>query len=124
MSSICPCCGENSLPENVRAGDICPNCFWEYDRVQQKDPAYAGGANHISLNEARTNYASFGVCEPPRFERDYTVDETESYSCEEAEQGIFCDVKDNINNDIIYNMNNNTTVVDETDENGDYTDGE
>ncbi|WP_262983465.1 CPCC family cysteine-rich protein [Pectobacterium peruviense] len=33
--------------------DICSNCGWEYDPVQSREPNYAGGANKMSLNEAR-----------------------------------------------------------------------
>lgn len=43
--------------------DICPVCFWEKDKVQERDPDYADGANSVSLNEARKNYAEFGACE-------------------------------------------------------------
>jgi len=50
------------LPE--RGGyDICPVCFWEDDNVQAEDPDYAGGANHVSLNEARRNFGAFGASE-------------------------------------------------------------
>lgn len=43
--------------------DICPVCFWERDLYQEKNPDYAGGANKVSLNEARKNYSEFGACE-------------------------------------------------------------
>ena len=42
MCSKCPCCGEFSLPMDVKTGDICPNCFWEYDRIQQNWMALLG----------------------------------------------------------------------------------
>lgn len=51
----CPCCQELTLGE-VGAYEICPNCNWEDDPVQQKDPTYAGGANSLSLLEARERY--------------------------------------------------------------------
>ncbi len=49
----CPCCGKTMVEEY----DICDVCFWENDPVQLSDPAYPGGANVMSLNEARQAYA-------------------------------------------------------------------
>ena len=48
----CPACGtrNDGVP---RAYDICTYCGWEDDPVQLDDPAYAGGANACSLNDAR-----------------------------------------------------------------------
>jgi hypothetical protein len=43
--------------------DICHVCFWQYDEVMHDKPDIGGGANPISLNEARRNFASIGVCE-------------------------------------------------------------
>lgn len=43
--------------------DICPVCFWEDDLIQLEDSQYAGGANHVSLEQARLNYEVFGACE-------------------------------------------------------------
>lgn len=63
MENRCPCCDEYSFPEKAGSGDICPVCFWEYDKVQQADPDFEGGANRVSLNEARKNYMKYGACE-------------------------------------------------------------
>lgn len=49
----CPCCGQTFLEEEF---DICEVCGWEYDLLQLDDPDYAGGANDMSLNEARIAY--------------------------------------------------------------------
>lgn len=38
-------------------------CFWEDDLVQNEGPDDAGGANRVSLNEARCNFARFGAME-------------------------------------------------------------
>jgi hypothetical protein len=60
----CTCCGYWTLPE--KAGNtfqVCPVCYWEDDGVQLNDPAYAGGANQVSLAQAKENYASFGAIE-------------------------------------------------------------
>lgn len=44
--------------------DICPVCFWENDPIQNDDENYTGGANDISLLEARSNYRKFGAIKP------------------------------------------------------------
>lgn len=40
---------------------ICPVCFWEDDDVQLENPDFSGGANRPSLNQARSNYRTFGA---------------------------------------------------------------
>ncbi|RUT05051.1 hypothetical protein DSM106972_038720 [Dulcicalothrix desertica PCC 7102] len=59
---LCPCC-ENLTLEEDRIGsfEICPVCFWENDNIQFDDPDYEGGANKVSLNQARQNYKKFGA---------------------------------------------------------------
>jgi Cysteine-rich CPCC len=60
--------------------DLCPVCFWEDDPVQFDDHDYEGGANKVSLNEARKNFREFGAAErqfvdkvrPPRKEEEPT----------------------------------------------------
>jgi hypothetical protein len=65
----CPCCGYLTLEEPPPGTyDICKVCFWEDDPVQFRDPDYAGGANAVSLNQARRNYAEHRVSEL-RFKR-------------------------------------------------------
>jgi hypothetical protein len=44
--------------------DICPVCYWQDDGVQLDDPTYAGGANQLSLEQARQHFAQHGTCEP------------------------------------------------------------
>ncbi len=59
---LCPCCGFNTLEfEPPGSFDICPVCFWEDDNIQFNDPSYWGGANEMSLNEARENFKKFGA---------------------------------------------------------------
>ena len=48
----CPVCGKDKL----REFDVCGNCNWENDYVQLSKPDYKGGANIMSLNEARKAY--------------------------------------------------------------------
>lgn len=48
----CPCCGEGMV-EAGHEFDICEVCGWEDDNFQFAHPDYRGGANKMSLNEAR-----------------------------------------------------------------------
>lgn len=60
----CHCCGFLTLTEEPTGSyEICPVCFWEDDPVQNNDPDYPGGANDVSLNEARRNFAAYGASE-------------------------------------------------------------
>lgn len=51
----CPVCGKYTFQENDDY-DICPVCMWENDGLQNKYPDLAGGANDMSLNQAREAY--------------------------------------------------------------------
>ena len=65
----CPCCGYLTLVEPPTGTyDICTVCFWEDDGVQFRDLDYEGGANKVSLNQARENFQRHGVSEI-RFKR-------------------------------------------------------
>ncbi len=60
----CLCCGFLTLDESpVDSYAICPVCFWEADPVQAADLDFAGGANQVSLREARRNFARIGACQ-------------------------------------------------------------
>lgn len=60
----CPCCGYRTLYKvPPRCYAICPVCYWEDDPVQFDDPDYVGGANNVSLNQARKNFLEFGASE-------------------------------------------------------------
>ncbi len=60
----CPCCGFLTLDQQPPGSfAICPVCWWEDDDVQGRDPAYAGGANAVSLRKARENFRTFGAAE-------------------------------------------------------------
>jgi hypothetical protein len=52
----CPVCGEYEFEED-NDFDICPVCHWENDGVQLDDPDFEGGANDMSLNQAKKAYA-------------------------------------------------------------------
>ena len=66
----CPCCGYLTYPEPVDSQEmrfgICEVCFWENDNVQRDDPDYAGGANTMSLNEARASFKKYGATDPDK----------------------------------------------------------
>ncbi len=53
----CPCCGSVEVPKG-EAGlyYVCTNCGWENDEIQRDKPDYDGGANRMSLNEAKEAY--------------------------------------------------------------------
>lgn len=62
MNHACPCCGYFTLDE-APSGTfaVCPVCYWEDDNVQADDPTYDGGANGMSLNQARQNFSKYGA---------------------------------------------------------------
>jgi hypothetical protein len=60
----CPCCGYLTLPQAPSGTyELCPVCFWEDDGVQFRNLDYEGGANKVSLNQARQNFGELGVSE-------------------------------------------------------------
>ena len=50
--AACPCC-ESKVIGEPGAYEICEVCNWEDDPTQSADPTYAGGANRMSLVQAR-----------------------------------------------------------------------
>lgn len=62
ISANCPCCEFKTFDQNSRGNyEVCPVCFWEDDPSQEADPNYEGGANGVSLNQARANYRKCGA---------------------------------------------------------------
>lgn len=55
-SFTCPVCGA-TIEDEVFEDSMCDNCFWENDPVQLNDHNYTGGANKMSLNQARKAWA-------------------------------------------------------------------
>ena len=41
--------------------EYCDVCGWSDDDVQAADPDFPGGANKMSLNQARANFARYGA---------------------------------------------------------------
>jgi hypothetical protein len=52
----CPCCGSFVISE-FGTYEVCEVCDWEDDPIQAADPSLEGGANHISLTEARKEWS-------------------------------------------------------------------
>ena len=48
----CPVCGEYTFEEDD-SHDVCEVCYWEDCGVQEDEPDFEGGANDMSLNQAR-----------------------------------------------------------------------
>lgn len=58
----CPCCGCLTLSEQPPGTfEICPVCNWEDDAAQAANPTLEGGANRVSLEQARSNFARLGA---------------------------------------------------------------
>ena len=55
----CPVCGKHSF-EEIGGYEICQICGWEDDPLQRREPDLRGGANSMSLNEAREAYRMGG----------------------------------------------------------------
>lgn len=51
----CPCCGVAEMSE-PGCFEICDTCGWEDDPAQEGDLDLAGGANQLSLNQARVSW--------------------------------------------------------------------
>lgn len=59
----CPCCGFRTLKDSG-AYEVCFVCFWEDDPVQKEYELFTGGANEVSLREARRNYIATAASDP------------------------------------------------------------
>lgn len=57
----CPCCGYLSLPDECEYS-ICHVCWWEDDG--NRDEKIYSSANHMTLQEGKSNYKLYGVCNP------------------------------------------------------------
>ena len=59
----CPCCESYCLAE-AGGFEICEVCGWEDDPTQEVQPGLAGGANKVSLIQARETYRLTGHSDP------------------------------------------------------------
>lgn len=55
--SICPVCGKHHFEEEDFF-EVCPICGWEDDGLQRDEPDLEGGANDMSLNQARAAWTA------------------------------------------------------------------
>jgi ribosomal protein L37AE/L43A len=63
----CPCCDYLTLSEPATGTFwICDVCRWEDDNLQYVHIDDPGGANQVSLRQARENYRRHGTCKPDR----------------------------------------------------------
>ncbi len=64
----CPVCEMPVFDPNDFPGSycICPKCGWEDDNLQHDDPDYCGGANDVSLNQAKQNFKNYGTANPSK----------------------------------------------------------
>lgn len=53
----CPCCRHRTIGE-PGGYEICDVCNWEDDPVQSERPDLTGGANKLSLHQARAQWHS------------------------------------------------------------------
>jgi hypothetical protein len=70
----CDCCGHKTVL-NVGYYEICPVCGWEDDRNGGARPEGAAadvhsGPNHVTLTQARKNFAEFGASTERRRDRE------------------------------------------------------
>lgn len=56
----CDCCGSKVIGERGNF-EICPICGWEDDSAQASDPDLTGGANDMSLNDARATWKARAI---------------------------------------------------------------
>ncbi|HNO77853.1 MAG TPA: CPCC family cysteine-rich protein [Phycisphaerae bacterium] len=62
MRFACPCCRLLTLSEQPPGTfAICAVCCWEDDPVQFENVSLRGGANRVSLCEARQNFQRIGA---------------------------------------------------------------
>jgi len=62
MRYACHCCGNLTMNEDpTDTFNICPVCFWEHEFTEGM-PWGLCGPNGVSLEQAKTNYATFGAC--------------------------------------------------------------
>ncbi|CAI3950015.1 unnamed protein product [Commensalibacter communis] len=78
MTYPCVCCGFLTRTEPSNGDyDICPICFWKDDPIQNDQPDADGGANSITLHQARLNFKKFGASEQRFIKNVRAPDKTE-----------------------------------------------
>lgn len=63
----CPCCRRQTMFESTPGSyQICTGCGWQDDPWQFANPTLEGGANRVSLQQARENWLTLGVIDEER----------------------------------------------------------
>ncbi|MEM7625562.1 MAG: CPCC family cysteine-rich protein [Planctomycetota bacterium] len=75
---LCPCCDYVTLEERG-VYDICPVCFWEDEERDLDDLDRVSGPNHVTLREARQNFADCGACVPAMVKNVCSQEERKQY---------------------------------------------
>ena len=57
---LCRCCGKPTI-EEYDSFEICEICLWEDDNLQYAEPDREGGANKMSLNQAKEDARRRGL---------------------------------------------------------------
>jgi hypothetical protein len=60
LNFACRCCGFLTISEHGNY-EVCKVCFWEDDPIQAREVDYRGGANEMSLNEAKESFKLLGA---------------------------------------------------------------
>lgn len=55
MKHLCPVCEQYTFSDED-SYEICPVCDWEDDSLQLKNPDFEGGANIMSLKQAKKEW--------------------------------------------------------------------
>lgn len=55
MKHLCPVCGKHNFSE-YDSYEYCPECGWQDDGFQESEPDFEGGANDMSLLQAKEAY--------------------------------------------------------------------
>jgi hypothetical protein len=75
----CPCCDYFSL-ESWGEYEICRVCFWEHDGLDVDELDEHSGPNHLTLRDARRNFAEFGACDRAMLKNVIPVEERARYA--------------------------------------------
>ncbi len=60
VNKKCPCCQYKTLSVNSMY-DVCPVCYWQDDPIQNQLSDFEGGANEVSLQQAKENYNQYSA---------------------------------------------------------------
>jgi len=75
---LCPVCEKHIFNDEY---EYCPICHWQSDFVQHKDLDYWGGANELSVNEAKIYY-QLSLCKEKRKQLKIISDKNYNNLCE------------------------------------------